>query len=130
MAPQRNHDHPYLPSRWRPQDKPAVETGHLLVVANARLAAVVARDQGKREQPAEYCQVIDSIGWICEAMEVKPRLEFTGGERGWVGDNPFIFLDTQRVRALDWQPRLSIREAVQATVRYLLQNRALLDSRE
>ena len=79
---------------------------------------------------AEYCQVIDSIGWICEAMEVKPRLEFTGGERGGVGDNPFIFLDTQRVRALDWQPRLSIREAVQATVRYLLQNRALLDSRE
>jgi len=34
----------------------------------------------------EYCQVKDSIGWICEALSLKPRLDFTGGERGWIGD--------------------------------------------
>ena len=25
---------------------------------------------------------------------VSPRSSYTGGERGWIGDNPFIFLDT------------------------------------
>src|ERR1700757_4055946 len=41
----------------------------------------------------EYCEVNQSIGWICERLQLKPRLEYTGGERGWIGDNPFIFLD-------------------------------------
>ena len=35
----------------------------------------------------------DSLGWICEAMDVNPIRRYTGGERGWVGDSPFIFLD-------------------------------------
>src|SRR5213075_2169006 len=38
----------------------------------------------------EYCEVNNSIGWICEALGVSPRLNYTGGDRGWVGDNPFI----------------------------------------
>src|SRR6201993_2613507 len=40
----------------------------------------------------EYCEVNQSIGWICELLQLKPRLKYTGGERGWIGDNPFIFL--------------------------------------
>ena len=64
----------------------------------------------------EYCTVNDSIGWISERLGVSPRLEYTGGERGWVGDSPFIFLDCSRLRALGWRPRLSIREAVIRTV--------------
>lgn len=36
----------------------------------------------------EYCQVKDSIGWIGEALNLQPRLDFTGGDRGWIGDNP------------------------------------------
>ena len=70
----------------------------------------------------EYCEVNNSIGWICDAMGVKPRLEYTGGDRGWIGDNPFIFLDCKRIRALGWTPKLSIREGVVATVRYLENN--------
>ncbi len=67
----------------------------------------------------EYCEVNDSIQWICNELGVKPALEYTGGSRGWVGDSPFIFLDCTRVRALGWQPRWSIREAVIRTVTYL-----------
>ena len=37
----------------------------------------------------------DSIGWICGHLGVAPALEYTGGDRGWIGDNPFIFLDTR-----------------------------------
>ncbi len=53
----------------------------------------------------EYCEVNDSIAWICEHLGVNPRRIYSGGERGWIGDNPFIFLDTAKVRALGWKPK-------------------------
>src|SRR5579862_1857823 len=77
----------------------------------------------------EYCQVDDSAGWICEHLGLKPKLEHTGGDRGWIGDNPFIFLDCSRMRALGWQPRFTIRESVVRTVAYLRENRWLLAER-
>ncbi len=66
-----------------------------------------------------FCKVIDSIHWITSDLKVNPTLEFSGGDRGWIGDSPFIFLDTQRIRALGWSPRLSIQEGVVRTLRYL-----------
>ena len=70
----------------------------------------------------EYCQVTDSIGWITAHLGVTPELDFTGGDRGWIGDNPFIFLDTKKVRGLGWEPKLTIRQAVIRTVEYLQRN--------
>ncbi|HEY3453131.1 MAG TPA: NAD-dependent epimerase/dehydratase family protein [Bryobacteraceae bacterium] len=67
----------------------------------------------------EYCEVIDSIGWICEELGVKPEIRYGGGDRGWIGDNPFIFLDCSAVRALGWKPKLSIKQGIIQTVRYL-----------
>ena len=77
----------------------------------------------------EYCQVNDSIGWICERLGVRPRVEYTGGDRGWVGDNPFIFLDCSKMRAMGWAPRYGIRESVVKTVEYLMDHRWLLAGR-
>ena len=76
-----------------------------------------------------YCEVNDSIGWICEELKVSPELVYAGGERGWIGDNPFIFLDTSRIRALGWQPRLDIRQGVLRTVRFLRANEWVFDAR-
>jgi UDP-glucose 4-epimerase len=70
----------------------------------------------------EFIDVRASAGLICAAFGANPRLEFAGGERGWVGDSPFIFLDTRKVRATGWSPRFSIAEAVPATVRWLQAN--------
>jgi UDP-glucose 4-epimerase len=70
----------------------------------------------------EYCEVNQSIAWICERLQLEPRLEYTGGDRGWIGDNPFIFLDCSRIRALGWTPKLSIREGVISTLEYLVAN--------
>jgi len=67
----------------------------------------------------EYVTVNESVAVICETLQVKPRLEYTGGDRGWVGDNPFIFLDCARMRATGWKPQVSIRDAVRRTVHYL-----------
>jgi UDP-glucose 4-epimerase len=77
----------------------------------------------------EFCEVNDSVGWICERLGLKPRLTYAGGERGWVGDSPFIFLDCARIRGLGWQPALRIREAVWKTVDYLQANPQLLEAR-
>ena len=77
----------------------------------------------------QYCTVDDSLGWICAELEVNPERRYTGGERGWIGDSPFIFLDTARIRTLGWRPRLSIREAVVKTLRYLVANPWLLERR-
>jgi UDP-glucose 4-epimerase len=77
----------------------------------------------------EYCEVNQSIAWICERLQLKPRLEYTGGDRGWIGDNPFIFLDCSRIRALGWIPKLSIREGVIGTLEYLVANPWVVEAR-
>lgn len=77
----------------------------------------------------DWCEVNDSIGWICEALGVQPALEYSGGDRGWIGDNPFIFLDTSRIRALGWTPRSGIRDGVVKTVEYLRDNEWVFDAR-
>jgi UDP-glucose 4-epimerase len=73
--------------------------------------------------------VNDSIGWICGKMGVKPELSYAGGERGWIGDSPFIFLDTKKIRSLGWQPKLTIKQGVEKTVEYLAANPWLFESR-
>lgn len=77
-----------------------------------------------------FCEVNDSIGWICESLGVAPQIEYTGGDRGWVGDNPFIYLDTTKIQALGWKPTLSIRESVIKTVEYLSSHSWVMESRK
>jgi UDP-glucose 4-epimerase len=77
----------------------------------------------------ETCTVDESLGWICAHLGVNPRRQYTGGERGWVGDSPFIFLDTGRVRGLGWRPKLGIRAAVLRTLTYLQANPDLIARR-
>jgi UDP-glucose 4-epimerase len=77
----------------------------------------------------EYVHVDDSIGYICERLGVRPVLEKTGGDRGWIGDNPFIFLDCARMRALGWTPKLTIRDGIIRTLDYLKANPQLLEAR-
>ncbi len=76
-----------------------------------------------------FCTVNQSIRWITEKLGVSPRLTFSGGDRGWVGDNPFIYLDTTRIRATGWTTRYTIREAVERTVDFLVAHPELLDPR-
>jgi UDP-glucose 4-epimerase len=78
----------------------------------------------------EYCKVDDSLGWICSHLDLNPRRCYSGGERGWIGDSPFIFLDAAKMRSLGWQPKWSIRAAVLATLRYLQSNPWVLENRK
>lgn len=76
----------------------------------------------------ECCEVKDSIRWICAHLGLNPELRYTGGDRGWVGDNPFIFLDCTVVRSLGWRPKLSIQQAVIRTVEFLEKSLAVADA--
>jgi UDP-glucose 4-epimerase len=64
----------------------------------------------------ETVVVNDSIAVICDHMGIAPALDYTGGTRGWAGDSPLIHLDCSRVRALGWEPTLTIREAIERTL--------------
>jgi len=64
-----------------------------------------------------------------EYIEVKPKLSYAGGERGWIGDSPFILLDCTKVRSLGWAPRVGIRDAVTRTLDWLSKERWVLDKR-
>ena len=77
----------------------------------------------------EYCQVNDSIQWMCQHLGIDPERNYSGGERGWIGDNPFIYLDCQRINALGWKPKLSIREGIIRTLEFLQNNPDVMEAR-
>jgi UDP-glucose 4-epimerase len=70
----------------------------------------------------ETIVVDESVAMITEQLGLSPEIEHTGGRRGWIGDSPLILLDTSRIRALGWEPRLTIRQALEQTVNWLSEN--------
>jgi UDP-glucose 4-epimerase len=77
----------------------------------------------------EFVEVNDSVAFICEALGLTPERSYSGGERGWIGDNPFILLDCAKMRSLGWAPTLSIRDGIAKTLAYLQANHWLLEAR-
>ena len=77
----------------------------------------------------EYVKVNDSIRCICDHLGVKPRLEYSGGDRGWIGDNPFIFLDINKVKATGWSAKLTIQQSIICTLQWLQRNQWVLKRR-
>jgi len=77
----------------------------------------------------EYVQVNDSIRFIGNALGLKPELEYSGGNKGWIGDNPFIFLDTKKIRATGWKAALTIEQGILRTLQWLQKNQWVLQRR-
>jgi UDP-glucose 4-epimerase len=78
----------------------------------------------------DYCEINDSVKWICDALEVNPALTYSGGDRGWIGDNPFIYLDTKKIESLGWKPKLTIQEGVIRTLKWLKENEWVFNERK
>lgn len=77
----------------------------------------------------EFVSVKDSIRIICDELKLAPTLNYTGGDRGWIGDNPFIFLSAAKMQNCGWTPKLTIEQGIRATVRWLQQNTWVYDAR-
>jgi len=57
--------------------------------------------------------------WTIAAMGIDRstiEVEYGSGSRGWRGDVPYVRLDTRRMTALGWQPKLGSNEAVKRTI--------------
>ncbi len=77
----------------------------------------------------EYCRVEQSARWISAELGLTPKFEFSGGERGWIGDNPFVFLDVSKAMAVGWKPKHGIEQSVRETARWLFNNCWIFDKR-
>ena len=76
--------------------------------------------------PDEFSTVNDSLDTIESILGVSPIRKYSGGERGWVGDSPFIFLDCSKLKSLGWESTYSIQDGVKATAKFLLDNPQLI----
>ena len=57
---------------------------------------------------------------IEEAGLSKVKKSYTGGPRGWVGDNPVVYLSTKRIKMLGWKPKTSPEEVIRQTARWTM----------
>jgi len=48
------------------------------------------------------------------------RKRHTGGVRGWIGDNPVVYLSIKRIQALGWKPKVSPADTIRSTARWTL----------
>jgi UDP-glucose 4-epimerase len=60
--------------------------------------------------------VIDEVG--LSGVEKK----YTGGERGWIGDSPFVYLSIKKMQDLGWAPKFGIEESIRRTVGYIVEH--------
>ena len=68
--------------------------------------------------------VIDLAKIIIKQMQLENvEFIFTGGNRGWIGDSPFVHLDTKLANNKGWIPKVSIHESIIRTVDYLLEDK-------
>lgn len=53
----------------------------------------------------------------------KTVVKYTGGRRGWRGDVPFMFLDTNKMKRLGWKASYNSKTAIEKAVNYILRSR-------
>ena len=65
--------------------------------------------------------VKDLADIVCDEMNLNSvEYEYSGGERGWLGDSPLVHLDTKKANSFGWKPKITIENSIRNTVRYLL----------
>jgi len=67
----------------------------------------------------KFMNVLDLAEIVIAELGLKGVRYLTpAGERGWLGDSPFVHLDASKLKALGWQPQVSIEQGIRDTVRY------------
>jgi UDP-glucose 4-epimerase len=71
--------------------------------------------------------LVDEVAGIV-ASEMKldaVKRRYTGGERGWIGDNKLVNLSLEKIMKLGWKPLTQPEEAIRVTTRWTLANSGL-----
>ena len=67
----------------------------------------------------DQTSVREIADWTIEAMGIERSsidVQYGDSPRGWRGDVPYVKLDTRKMTALGWRPKLSSNEAVRRTI--------------
>lgn len=63
-------------------------------------------------------QIADIVVSIMGLKDVK--YEYTGGDRGWKGDVPKIYLDSSKIRALGWKNEFNSKQAIEKSIKEMV----------
>lgn len=77
----------------------------------------------------EILTVDQIVNIIMKATNYKLPKFYKGGDRGWTGDNNFVYLDNTKLKSLGWKPKTTFKEAATLTINYLLSHPELLKMR-
>lgn len=72
-----------------------------------------------------FITVKHSIKIMLRVLNLKPKIYYKGGKRGWIGDSPKIYLDTSKIRKIGWNTKKTIEESIKETIEYFNNNRWL-----
>ena len=76
----------------------------------------------------EFMNVLSLADIVVSELNLgKVRYQPVGGARGWLGNSPFVHLDTRKLKALGWHPQISIEQGIRNTVRYLRTHSEVLE---
>jgi UDP-glucose 4-epimerase len=70
------------------------------------------------------CSVRRMAEIVVEESGRDAAIDYTGGDRGWIGDVPSVEYDTSKIRALGWTPKLDSEHAVRSAARWLFKQTA------
>jgi UDP-glucose 4-epimerase len=74
-----------------------------------------------------FITVKHSIKIILKILNLNPKIYYTGGKRGWIGDSPKIYLDTKKIRKIGWKPKKTIDDSIKETISFFNKNRWLFN---
>lgn len=66
--------------------------------------------------------VDEIVDTILSSANIKTKKKYIGGKRGWKGDNNFVHLDNKKLIKLGWKPKVSFKEGIEKTVKYIKEN--------
>lgn len=72
----------------------------------------------------DWISVTELAGIVVEEMGLENvKFNYTGGDRGWVGDVPRVLLSMEKMKKLGWVPKRNAAEAVRIAARTLVEEK-------
>ena len=72
------------------------------------------------EENSTVDEIADIVFGEMGLKKVKRR--YSGGPRGWIGDNPIVHLSIDKIKSLGWKPSVTSKKAVTITTQWTIKN--------
>ncbi len=74
----------------------------------------------------EVLTVNEIVNTILDTANIQIKKKYLGGDKGWMGDNNFVYLGNKKLKKTGWRPKFSFKEGIKKTVKFLQNNQELL----